>query len=215
LESRGLFPYSYWYWIGIGGLAAFYVLFNVAFTLSLGFMPGEFITKSNFYCTCSLFVISLHRITWLLSNLQLLQKMFKFLVIEFNFGCTCAAIGKPQPIMSEQELAEKEAARTGSSLPKSASQAQSRSLSKSRSSQRRSLSLSAARSANGEAPVQMTRSRRASKAFSENEHGVAESEDMVVERGMILPFQPLSISFDDISYYVDMPAVRSPLIPLQ
>lgn len=28
------------------------------------------------------------------------------------------------------------------------------------------------------------------------------------KRGMILPFQPLSISFDDIKYYVDMPAVR-------
>ena len=29
-----------------------------------------------------------------------------------------------------------------------------------------------------------------------------------VKRGMILPFQPLSISFADIKYYVDMPAVR-------
>lgn len=27
-------------------------------------------------------------------------------------------------------------------------------------------------------------------------------------KGMILPFQPLAISFDDIKYYVDMPAVR-------
>jgi hypothetical protein len=27
------------------------------------------------------------------------------------------------------------------------------------------------------------------------------------KRGMILPFQPLSISFDDLKYYVDMPAV--------
>ena len=26
-------------------------------------------------------------------------------------------------------------------------------------------------------------------------------------KGMILPFQPLAISFDDIKYYVDMPAV--------
>lgn len=29
------------------------------------------------------------------------------------------------------------------------------------------------------------------------------------KRGMILPFQPLSISFDDVKYYVDMPAVSS------
>jgi len=30
------------------------------------------------------------------------------------------------------------------------------------------------------------------------------------KRGMILPFQPLSISFDDLKYSVDMPAVRFP-----
>jgi len=27
------------------------------------------------------------------------------------------------------------------------------------------------------------------------------------KKGMVLPFEPLSIAFDDISYYVDMPAV--------
>lgn len=32
------------------------------------------------------------------------------------------------------------------------------------------------------------------------------------KRGMILPFQPLSISFDDLKYFVDMPAVS--LAPL-
>lgn len=34
------------------------------------------------------------------------------------------------------------------------------------------------------------------------------AEKLEVKRGMILPFQPLSISFADIKYYVDMPAVR-------
>lgn len=27
-------------------------------------------------------------------------------------------------------------------------------------------------------------------------------------RGMILPFQPLAMSFDSVNYFVDMPAVR-------
>lgn len=27
-------------------------------------------------------------------------------------------------------------------------------------------------------------------------------------RGMVLPFVPLSMSFDDVNYYVDMPPVR-------
>lgn len=32
---------------------------------------------------------------------------------------------------------------------------------------------------------------------------------VTTKKGMILPFQPLSMSFDDVNYSVDMPAVRS------
>jgi len=32
------------------------------------------------------------------------------------------------------------------------------------------------------------------------------------KRGMILPFQPLAMSFDTVNYYVDMPAVRIRLL---
>lgn len=35
----------------------------------------------------------------------------------------------------------------------------------------------------------------------------------IAERGMVLPFEPLSISFDDICYYVDLPAVSQPINP--
>ncbi|XP_024394096.1 ABC transporter G family member 29 isoform X2 [Physcomitrium patens] len=150
LQSRGLFPYSYWYWIGVGGLFGFYVLFNLGFTLTLGYMP---------------------------------------------------AIGKKQTIMSEQELAEKEATTTGIGLPKSASRSRSRS--------RKSIdlkSISAAMIRAEEAPTTLSRSRRSSKNHAEIENKAAEDEDKVVRRGMILPFQPLSISFDDVCYYVDMPA---------
>lgn len=31
------------------------------------------------------------------------------------------------------------------------------------------------------------------------------------KRGMVLPFQPLAMSFDSVNYYVDMPAVRTSL----
>lgn len=30
-------------------------------------------------------------------------------------------------------------------------------------------------------------------------------------RGMVLPFQPLAMSFDSVNYFVDMPAVRIPI----
>jgi hypothetical protein len=31
---------------------------------------------------------------------------------------------------------------------------------------------------------------------------------LMQKRGMVLPFTPLSMSFDDVNYYVDMPPVR-------
>lgn len=34
------------------------------------------------------------------------------------------------------------------------------------------------------------------------------------KRGMVLPFTPLSMSFDNVNYYVDMPPVRN-LYPFQ
>lgn len=30
------------------------------------------------------------------------------------------------------------------------------------------------------------------------------------KRGMVLPFSPLAMSFDDVRYFVDMPAVNHP-----
>lgn len=32
-------------------------------------------------------------------------------------------------------------------------------------------------------------------------------------KGMVLPFQPLSLAFDHVNYYVDMPAVSLIIIP--
>jgi len=36
---------------------------------------------------------------------------------------------------------------------------------------------------------------------------IATSSNQEPRRGMVLPFQPLSLAFNHISYYVDMPAV--------
>ena len=33
---------------------------------------------------------------------------------------------------------------------------------------------------------------------------------VAAKRGMVLPFTPLAMSFDDVNYYVDMPPVRIP-----
>lgn len=111
-------------------------------------------------------------------------------------------MGKPQAVLSEEDLAMKEANRTGQTYKGSESR-------KNRSRSRRSLGPSWSRNGavNGE-----------DMQFSIGEDGMSnlEMEDMVVptaKRGMILPFEPLSISFDDVSYFVDMPPVNIPLNP--
>lgn len=41
LKAYGQHVEDYWYWIGIGALIGFYIVFNVGFTISLGYMPGK------------------------------------------------------------------------------------------------------------------------------------------------------------------------------
>jgi hypothetical protein len=43
LESRGQFAEAYWYWIGVGALVGYIIIFNIGFTLAIAFMPGELI----------------------------------------------------------------------------------------------------------------------------------------------------------------------------
>ncbi|MCO5560583.1 hypothetical protein L7F22_014198 [Adiantum nelumboides] len=111
-------------------------------------------------------------------------------------------LSKPQALLSEEALEEKHANRTGES--------------KSSSSKRRvSLdhTLSIERNAGGSKPP-MRRSgvdllQRIPSARSNGDHVEdvdAEAAGVAPKTGMILPFIPLSIAFDNVNYYVDMPA---------
>lgn len=42
----------------------------------------------------------------------------------------------------------------------------------------------------------------------------ATTANTISKRGMVLPFTPLSIAFDHVNYFVDMPAVSPHLIVL-
>lgn len=42
---------------------------------------------------------------------------------------------------------------------------------------------------------------------TQDNQGITELENVVNRKGMVLPFHPLSLSFDHVNYYVDMPAV--------
>uniref|UniRef100_A0A2P2LLI8 Uncharacterized protein MANES_16G064000 n=2 Tax=Rhizophora mucronata TaxID=61149 RepID=A0A2P2LLI8_RHIMU len=110
LKERSLFTESYWYWIGVGALLGYTILFNVMFTFFLAYLNP-----------------------W----------------------------GRQQAVISKEELQEREKRRKGESV-----------VIELREYFQHSGSL------NG-------------KYFK--------------QRGMVLPFQPLSMSFSNINYYVDVP----------
>ncbi|PSS36226.1 ABC transporter G family member 32 like [Actinidia chinensis var. chinensis] len=111
LKARSLFPQSYWYWIGVGALLGYTVLFNILFTI--------FLTYLN-------------------------------------------PLGKRQAVVSEEELQERDRRKKG-----------------------------------GEPVVIQLRQFL--------EHSGSLKGKSFEQRGMVLPFQPLSMSFSNINYYVDVP----------
>ncbi|XP_068652531.1 pleiotropic drug resistance protein 1-like isoform X2 [Aristolochia californica] len=129
LKSRGIFPHSYWYWIGVGALIGYVFLFNGCFTLALAYLDP---------------------------------------------------FGKPQAVVSEESLTEKHANRTGETIKVS--------------SRRKSFASHRGSS----------RSSKSEVSASARSDGVHE-DDPNRKRGMVLPFAPLSITFDNIKYSVDMP----------
>nr|XP_027071225.1 ABC transporter G family member 32-like isoform X1 [Coffea arabica] len=110
LKARSLFPESYWYWIGLGGLLGFTILFNFLFTVFLTYLDP---------------------------------------------------LGKRQAVVSEEEIQEKEITAKGEPV-----------IIQLRDYLQFSGSL-------------------ARKSFK--------------QKGMVLPFYPLSMSFSNINYYVDVP----------
>eukprot|EP01018_Ginkgo_biloba_P004085 Gb_15493 [translate_table: standard] len=131
LNSRGIFPHGYWYWIGIAALVGYTFLFNATFTMALDYLKP---------------------------------------------------LGKPQAVVSEEALREKHENRTGEILGP--------------------VELKTRRS-NSEIA---RRSSVSSGSLSDRLEATVDAATGKQKRGMVLPFQPLSIAFDEINYYVDMPA---------
>lgn len=112
LRSRSLFTENYWYWIGVGAMVGYVILFNVLFTVFLTYLQP---------------------------------------------------LGKRQAVISKAELEEKEKRRTGETAVIQLQEF-----------------LQHSGSLNGKGPAPRP-------------------------RGMVLPFQPLSMAFSNINYYVDVP----------
>ncbi|ESW26923.1 hypothetical protein PHAVU_003G159400 [Phaseolus vulgaris] len=109
LKQRSLYAESYWYWIGLGAMVGYTILFNILFTIFLAYLNP---------------------------------------------------LGRQQAVVSKDELQEREKRRMGESVVI-------------------------------ELREYLQRSASSGKHFK--------------QKGMVLPFQPLSMSFSNIYYYVDVP----------
>ncbi|CAA0822386.1 ABC transporter G family member 36 [Striga hermonthica] len=150
LNNFNIFPQSNWYWIGVGALVGFTLLFNVLFTFALMYLNP---------------------------------------------------LGKPQAIISKEQAREME---TNQNDNADASP-RLRTTNPRQDSFRRSLSND-----DGNNTTEMTIQRMSSLS---SVYGLSRSQNSSLgtvrgnapKRGMVLPFTPLSMSFDNVNYYVDMP----------
>ncbi|KAB1209191.1 ABC transporter G family member 32 [Morella rubra] len=110
LRARGLFPESYWYWIGVGAMMGYTALFNILFTFFLAYLKP---------------------------------------------------LGKRQAVVSKEELQERERRRKGETVV-----------------------------------VELRHYLQHSGSIS-GKH--------FKQKGMVLPFQPLAMTFSNVNYYVDVP----------
>ncbi|KAK2651448.1 hypothetical protein Ddye_011304 [Dipteronia dyeriana] len=134
LKSRGFFPEAYWYWLGVGALIGFTILFNFGFTLALTYLNP---------------------------------------------------FDKAQMVISEEAQSDDDDNRTGGAIQLST---------RGSSSGHRSLSGSGDEIR-----------RRSSSSKSSYMTEAANEAIQRNKRGMVLPFEPYSITFDDVMYSVDMP----------
>ncbi|KAH9666386.1 ABC transporter G family member 40 [Citrus sinensis] len=127
LDSRGFFTDAYWYWLGVGALTGFIILFQFGFTLALTF-------------------------------------------------------GTSKAFISEESQSTEHDSRTGGTVQ---------------------LSTCASSSSH------ITRSE--SRDYVRRRNSSSQSRETTIEtdqpknRGMVLPFEPFSLTFDEITYSVDMP----------
>ncbi|KAG6550310.1 hypothetical protein Mapa_008271 [Marchantia paleacea] len=117
------------------------------------------------------------------------------------------ALKEDRAMMTEESLEEK----LGQSLSRSTSQRLPRSLSSKihGTAEPKSSPLpengSVYKDANGDEAQNMSAQVSRVSSFFTRDSFASDKERIVAKRGMILPFEPLSISFNNINYFVDMP----------
>lgn len=144
LRNFDIFPEKNWYWIGVGALVGFTVLFNILFTFSLMYLNP---------------------------------------------------LGKTQAIISKEQAREMETD-FGDDEPRL------RPTKSKNDTFPRSLS-----SKDGNNTLEMVMRQMSSRTSVNRRDGssLGEARGVAPKRGMVLPFTPLAMSFDNVSYFVDMP----------
>ncbi|XP_057868467.2 ABC transporter G family member 39 [Cryptomeria japonica] len=139
IEARGLFAEAKFYWISIGALVGFCLIYNILFTLALAYLNP---------------------------------------------------FGKSQGVLSEDVIEEKHVNRTGES---------------SHGGELSSVDASGKHSRGH--TYSLERKESSNSEFNSTHDGeLSDLKASVPQKNrMVLPFQPLSIAFENVNYYVDMP----------
>ncbi|XP_020587829.1 LOW QUALITY PROTEIN: ABC transporter G family member 42-like [Phalaenopsis equestris] len=139
LETIGVFPEKKWYWLGIGALSGFAILFNVVFTLALTYL-GPIETPQS--------VISEAEASSLEANIEM-RRTAKIMIVDTDNDSS------PQALPTNDE-----------------------------DNKREIMGL-----------------QKKGHSFE----SVDASNSYLSKKGMVLPFTPLTVSFHDVNYFIDMP----------
>ncbi|KAH9312922.1 hypothetical protein KI387_027957 [Taxus chinensis] len=110
-------------------------------------------------------------------------------------------IGKPQPVLSQETIAK----RQGTKCNNRAQEESQMFSSWSRENFLEHLPSKVSGNATGTVQMDVIRSRRMSDNHGEDKIDLEAVASGSPKRGMILPFKPLTMSFNEVHYFVDMP----------
>ncbi|RWW84676.1 hypothetical protein BHE74_00006705 [Ensete ventricosum] len=203
LENASVFPEARWYWIGAGALLGFSILFNLLFTFFLMFLNRKASTCLSPYISplCSFRLSSDCNLTQLSENHKLLylkKQQQRWKKTETRRESRPESGGRPPRTIlylgnCRRGTETMPVSGGGIRTPTLAFVAVFSNLSSILTGEMMMLRMSPSG----------TNGLNRDMSIDEAATGVAP------KRGMVLPFTPLAMSFDEVNYYVDMPAVSS------
>lgn len=112
LINNGVFPHAFWYWLGVAALFGYMILFNTIYTLALTYLNRQYnLTPVTIIRWVPIFLCLFFQ-SGQFTLLLLFFTKKKKLVLNVCL-CGCTALGKPQAVITEEELAQKTANLTG------------------------------------------------------------------------------------------------------